>query len=91
MTIEVESTQVAEIFEKDINKLCEDINAVIEAHNKLVDENAELKNIIKEVKDYIKDKWEMELKDSMKDFLDHDDLIDRKRLLHILEILEKVD
>ena len=36
MTIEVESTQVAEIFEKDINKLCEDINAVIEAqkHNK---------------------------------------------------------
>ena len=42
MTIEVESTQVAEIFEKDINKLCADINAVIEAHNKLVDEKAEL-------------------------------------------------
>ena len=53
MTIEVESTQVAEIFEKDVNKLCEDINVVIEAHNKLVDENAELKNIIKKVREYI--------------------------------------
>ena len=53
MTIEVESTQVAEIFEKDVNKLCEDINAVIEAHNKLVDEKAELENIIKEVREYI--------------------------------------
>ena len=46
-------------------------------------------NIIKEVREYIKDKWEMELKDSMEDFLDHDELIDRKRLLHILEILDK--
>lgn len=49
-----------------------------------------LQNVIKEVREYIKDKWEMELKDSMKDFLDHDELIDRKRLLHILEILDNV-
>lgn len=60
MTIEVESTQVAEIFEKDVNKLCEDINAVIEAHNILVDENAELKNIIKEVREIFKDYGEKE-------------------------------
>ena len=46
-------------------------------------------NIIKEVREYIKDKWEMKLKDSMEDFLDHDELIDKKRLLHILEILDK--
>ena len=49
----------------------------------------QLENIIKEAREYIKDKWEMELKDSMEDFLDHDELIDRKRLLHILEILDK--
>lgn len=39
--------------------------------------------------EYIEDKWEMELKDSMEDFLDHDERIERKRLLHVLEILKK--
>ena len=48
-----------------------------------------LENIIKEVKEYIKDKWKMELKDSIKDFLDHDERIERKRIEHILEILDK--
>ena len=46
-----------------------------------------LNNIIKEVREYIEDKWEMELKDSIKDFLDHDERIERKRIEHILEIL----
>ena len=59
-------------------------------HSKiLLDYIQQKDNIIKEVREYIKDKWGMELKDSMEDFLDHDELIDKKRLLHILEILDK--
>ena len=78
MTIEVESTQVAEIFEKDINKLCGDINAVIEAHNKLVDEKSELENIIKEVREYIEKMEKL-----------HFDYSYEKQ--ELLEILDKVD
>ena len=46
-----------------------------------------LNNIIKEVREYIEEKYDYILKDDI--FLDHDEEIDRKRLLHILEILDK--
>ena len=46
-----------------------------------------LKGIIKEVREYIEDKYAVILADDL--FLDHDERIERKRLLHILEILDK--
>ena len=49
-----ESTKVADLFEKDINKLCNDINCVIQAHNKLVDENEQLQQRIDKAIEYIK-------------------------------------
>ena len=65
------------------------LEELITAYDEKDKEIERLNNIIKEVREYIKDKWEMELKDSMEDFLDHDERIERKRLLHILEILDK--
>ena len=46
-----------------------------------------LRNIIKEVREYIENKYDYVLGDE--DFLDHDELIDRKQIKHILEILDK--
>ena len=48
-----------------------------------------LHSIIKEVREYIKDKYAIILADDL--FLDHDERIERKRLLEILEILDKVN
>lgn len=61
----------------------------IDETRELKQEIERLRSIVKEVREYIKDKWEMELKDSMKDFLDHDERIERKQIEHILEILDK--
>ena len=46
-----------------------------------------LNNIIKEAKRYIEDKYAVILADDL--FLDHDERIERKRLLELLEILDK--
>jgi hypothetical protein len=54
---------------------------------KLENQLQQKENIIKEVREYIKDKYAVLLADDI--FLDHDEEIDRKRLLHILEILDK--
>ena len=90
------SEEINEIFEqwKQFLSWCyENNDKTTEIHRDSLERvmayTRQLENIIKEAREYIKDKWEMELKDSMEDFLDHDELIDRKRLLHILEILDK--
>ena len=46
-----------------------------------------LNNIIKEAKRYIEDKYAVILADDL--FLDHDERIERKRLLELLEILDR--
>lgn len=51
--------------------------------------NLELTTTLKESREYIKDKYAIILADDL--FLDHDEKIERKRLLEILEILDKVN
>ena len=46
-----------------------------------------LHSIIKEVREYIEDKYAVILADDL--FLDHDERIERKRLLEIIGILDK--
>ena len=48
-----------------------------------------LNNIIDKATEYIKDKYAVILADDL--FLDHDERIDRKRLLEIIEILKGSD
>ena len=60
--------------------------------NRLQEQDKEverLHSIIKEVREYIREKYKYLLVDDT--FLDHDERIDRKQIIHILEILEKVD
>lgn len=52
------------------------------------EENEQLKRRLEKAIEYIKEKYEMTLKDSMAGFLDHDEMIEKKRLLHILAILQ---
>lgn len=52
---------------------------------RLEKENKELKQRIDKTLNYIKEKYDYVLGDTT--FLDHDELVDRKQILHILEIL----
>ncbi len=59
-------------------------------HNYIIDLKSQLQqkdSIIEEIREYIKDKYDYVLGNDT--FLDHDDLVDRKRMQHILEILDK--
>ena len=58
---------------------------------RLEEENELLQDRIDKAIEYIEEKYEMTLKDSMENFLDHDERIEKKRLLHILEILKGSD
>ena len=81
--------EIIENMPKDI--LINSFETVYEDSIKKDLEIERLNSIIKEVREYIEDKWEMELKDSMEDFLDHDERIERKQIKHILDILKGVD
>ena len=50
-----------------------------------------LHNRIDKAIEYIKEKYEMTLKDSIEDFLDHDERIEKKRIQKILKILKGED
>ena len=52
-------------------------------------ENERLHSIIKEVREYIEEKYDYILGDDT--FLDHDERIERKRLLEIIDILKGSD
>ena len=75
-----ESTKVADIFEKDINKLCDDINLVIQAHNKLVDENENLKMKIDKAIEMLNE-LNIKLKDILKIEINIKDISDIKQVL----------
>lgn len=80
----------------EMKKSKENINDnLIKANTKLVDklkwikeDKERLTRRIDRAIEYIEEKYEMTLKDSMENFLDHDERIEKKRLLHILEILK---
>ena len=54
--------------------------------NKTFEEIERLNNIINKATEYIKDKYAVILADDL--FLDHDERIERKRLLEIIDILK---
>ncbi len=88
-----------EIFDNNIHEIIEEYSKMYFREKdqiltqriimKQEEEIDHLHTIIKEVREYIEEKYEILLKDE--DFLDHDELVDRKRILHILEILDKAD
>ena len=54
-------------------------------YNDLLKENKQLKEVIDKAIEYIKEKYDYILGDDT--FLDHDEIIDRKQIIHILELL----
>ena len=71
------------------NNLRDGIDIRKEEANIIVNEIERLNNIIKEVREYIEEKYDYILRDDI--FLDHDEIIERKQIEHILEILDKVE
>ena len=58
-------------------------------YNDLLKENKQLKEVIDKAIEYIKEKYDYILGDDT--FLDHDEIIDRKQIIHILELLGDKD
>lgn len=82
-------------LEKELNELKKSYRDILNSNIKLSDEirrtredKKRLARRIERAIEYIEEKYEMTLKDSMENFLDHDERIEKKRLLHILEILK---
>ena len=61
-------------------------NIFTDEEQELVNEIERLNNIIDKATEYIKDKYAVILADDL--FLDHDERIERKRLLEIIDILK---
>lgn len=82
-------------LERELNELKKSYRDILNSNIKLSDElrwakedKERLTRRIERAIEYIEEKYEMTLKDSMENFLDHDERIEKKRLLHILEILK---
>lgn len=82
-------------LERELNELKKSYRDILNSNIKLSDElrwtkedKERLTRRIDRAIEYIEEKYEMTLKDSMENFLDHDERIEKKRLLHILEILK---
>ena len=82
-------------LERELSELKKSYRDILNSNIKLSDElrwakedKERLTRRIDRAIEYIEEKYEMTLKDSMENFLDHDERIEKKRLLHILEILK---
>ena len=82
-------------LERELNELKKSYRDILNSNIKLSDElrwtkedKERLTRRIDRAIEYIEEKYEMTLKDSMENFLDHDERIEKKRLVHILEILK---
>lgn len=82
-------------LERELSELKKSYRDILNSNIKLSDElrwakedKERLTRRIERAIEYIEEKYEMTLKDSMENFLDHDERIEKKRLLHILEILK---
>ena len=84
---QVRKAKLCDEKDKEIERLKDDNKYLNKVNIELSSEKNRLNNIIKEVREYIKDKYAIILADDL--FLDHDERIERKRLLEILEILDK--
>ena len=71
----------------EIERLNKGRETDIKYNKYLQKEVVKVNSIIKEVREYIEEKYAVILADDL--FLDHDERIERKRLLELLEILDK--
>ena len=75
----------------NVDDLMSAVNRLNKVHdyNDLLKENKQLKEVIDKAIEYIKEKYDYILGDDT--FLDHDEIIDRKQIIHILELLGDKD